>query len=144
MGYIESNLLPGERVVYKSQLHWSIFLRSSLIAVVGIALLAIQPMLGALVFLLGLILALPVFIRYKTSEFGITTKRVVIKVGFIQRRTVELLLRQIEAIAVDQSLMGRMMNFGSITLSGTGGVREIFHNIAAPLDFRHQIQSQTA
>jgi len=144
MGYIESNLLPGERVVYKSQLHWSIFLRSSLIAVVGIALLAIQPMLGALVFLLGLILALPVFIRYKTSEFGITTKRVVIKVGFIQRRTVELLLRQIEAIAVDQSLMGRMMNFGSITLSGTGGVREVFHNIAAPLDFRHQIQSQTA
>ncbi len=144
MGYIESNLLTGEHVVYKAHLHRIIFVKPLLVIVLGLVLLAVEPRVGGLVCLLGLIFAVPVFIRYKTSEFGITTKRVVIKVGFIKRRTVELLLRQIEAIAVDQSLTGRLMNFGSITLSGTGGVREAFNDIAAPLDFRHQIQSQTA
>ena len=144
MGYIESNLLGGEQVVYKAHLHRIIFVKSLLVIAVGLLLLALEPRVGGVVILVGLILALPAFIRYKTSEFGITTKRVVIKVGFIQRRTVELLLRQIEAISVDQSLMGRMMNFGTITISGTGGVREVFTDVAAPLDFRHQIQSQTA
>jgi len=144
MGYIESNLLPGEQVVYKAHLHRIIFVKSLLVIAVGLLLLALEPRVGGIVILVGLILALPAFIRYKTSEFGITTKRVVIKVGFIQRRTVELLLRQIEAISVDQSLMGRMMSFGTITISGTGGVREVFTDVAAPLDFRHQIQSQTA
>ena len=144
MGYIESNLLPGEQVVYKAHLHRIIFVKSLLVIAVGLLLLALEPRVGGVVVLVGLILALPAFIRYKTSEFGITTKRVVIKVGFIQRRTVELLLRQIEAISVDQSLMGRMMSFGTITISGTGGVREVFTDVAAPLDFRHQIQSQTA
>ncbi|PYN94848.1 MAG: MFS transporter permease [Candidatus Rokuibacteriota bacterium] len=144
MGYIESNLLPGEQVVYKAHLHRIIFVKSLLVIAVGLLLLALEPRVGGVVILVGLILALPAFIRYKTSEFRITTKRVVIKVGFIQRRTVELLLRQIEAISVDQSLMGRMMSFGTITISGTGGVREVFTDVAAPLDFSHQIQSQTA
>lgn len=144
MGYIESNLLPGEQVVYKAHLHRIIFVKSLLVIAVGLLLLALEPRVGGIVILVGLILALPAFIRYKTSEFGMTTKRVVIKVGFVRRRTVELLLRQIEAISVDQSLMGRMMSFGTITISGTGGVREVFTDVAAPLDFRHQIQSQTA
>ena len=144
MGYIESNLLPGEQVVYKAHLHRIIFVKSLLVIAVGLLLLALEPRVGGIVILVGLILALPAFIRYKTSEFGMTTKRVVIKVGFVRRRTVELLLRQIEAISVDQSLMGRMMSFGTITISGTGGVREVFTGVAAPLDFRHQIQSQTA
>jgi uncharacterized membrane protein YdbT with pleckstrin-like domain len=66
---------------------------------------------------------------------------VIIKVGLIQRRTLELLIRQVEAISVDQSLTGRILNFGTITLSGTGGVRETFHNISDPLEFRRSIQS---
>ena len=57
--------------------------------------------------------------------------------------TAESVLALSEAISVDQSLMGRIFNYGSITLSGTGGVREVFHNIAAPLEFRREIQNQT-
>jgi uncharacterized membrane protein YdbT with pleckstrin-like domain len=102
VGYIESNLLPDERVVYKATL----------------------------------------FIDYKTSEFGVTSKRVIVKVGLLRRRTLELLLRQVEAISVDQSLLGRLLGFGSLTLTGTGGVREVFHNIASPLEFRRRIQGQ--
>lgn len=144
MGYLEDNLLPGEQLVYKASLHWIIYVRAALVLLVGAGLAAVEPTVGALVMGLGLVLAVPAYVRARTSEFGVTTKRVVIKVGLIRRRTVELLLRHVEAMAVDQSVVGRLLGFGSITLSGTGGVREVFHNISAPLDFRRHVHSQTA
>ncbi|MBI4885522.1 MAG: PH domain-containing protein [Acidobacteria bacterium] len=145
MGYIEANLLPDETVVHKATLHWLIFGKATLVAAAGLLLLVlVEPTVGALVLAIGLVMAVPAWVAYRTSEFGVTTKRVIVKVGLVRRRTLELLLRQVEAISIDQSLMGRIFNYGSVTLSGTGGVREVFHNIAAPLEFRRKIQSQTA
>jgi hypothetical protein len=144
MGYIDANLLPGETVVQRARLHWIVFLKAIVVAVVGLAVLVIQPLVGAIVAGLGLVMALPPWLERATSEFGVTSKRVIIKVGLIQRRTLELLIRQVEAISVDQSLAGRIFNFGTITLTGTGGVRETFHNIANPLEFRRSIQSLSA
>ncbi|MBF8305021.1 MAG: putative permease of the major facilitator superfamily [Acidobacteria bacterium] len=142
MGYIESNLLPDERVVYKATLHWIIFLKPFVVILIGIALLGVEPAIGGIVIVVGSVVGLPAFIDYKTSEFGVTSKRVIVKVGLLRRRTLELLLRQVEAISVDQSLLGRLLGFGSLTLTGTGGVREVFHNIASPLEFRRRIQGQ--
>lgn len=140
MGYIDANLLPGETVVSRARLHWFIFLKAIGVAVIGAGLAFLEPTVGAIVVGIGVLLALPPLIAYKTSEFGVTSKRVIIKVGLLQRRTLELLIRQVEAISVDQSIAGRMFNFGTITLTGTGGVRETFHNIARPLEFRRSIQ----
>lgn len=142
MGYIEDNLLPDESVVHKATLHWLIFWKAMLVMVIGLAVVAVEPTVGALVVALGLLMSLPAWAAYKSSEFGVTTKRVIVKVGLIRRETLELLLRQVEAISVDQSIMGRIFNFGSVTLSGTGGVRGVFHNISAPLEFRRKIQGQ--
>lgn len=144
MGYIESNLLPGETVVQRARLHWIVFLKAVAVVVVGLALLFLQPIVGAVVVGVGLLMAIPPWLERWTSEFGVTSKRVIIKVGLIQRRTLELLIRQVEAISVDQSLTGRIFDFGTITLTGTGGVRETFHNIANPLEFRRSIQSLSA
>ena len=141
MGYIEANLLPGETVVQRARLHWIVFLKAIAVAVVGLAVLVIQPLVGGIIVGIGLLMALPPWLERTTSEFGVTSKRVIIKVGLVQRRTLELLIRQVEAISVDQSLAGRIFNFGTITLTGTGGVRETFHNIANPLEFRRSIQS---
>jgi len=141
MGYIEANLLPGETVVQRARLHWIVFLKAVAVIIVGLALLVVQPIVGAVIAGVGLIMAVPPFLERTTSEFGVTSKRVIIKVGLIQRRTLELLIRQVEAISVDQSLMGRIFNFGTITLTGTGGVRETFQNISNPLEFRRSIQS---
>jgi hypothetical protein len=140
MGYIDSNLMPGETVVQQVRLHWIVFLKAIAVTVIGLAVLFIQPLVGAIVIGLGLLMALPPWLERTTSEFGVTSKRVIIKVGLIQRRTLELLIRQVEAISVDQSLAGRIFNFGTITLTGTGGVRETFHNISSPLEFRRSIQ----
>ena len=144
MGYIDANLLHDETVVHRASLHWLIFGKAMAVAALGVALLAVEPTVGMLVVVVGAVMFVPPLIAYKTSEFGVTSKRVIVKVGLVQRQTLELLLRQVEAISVDQSIMGRVFNYGSVTLSGTGGVRGVFHNIAAPLEFRRKIQSQTA
>ena len=142
MGYIEANLLPNERVVHRAALHWLIFGKAMLVVAAGLALVVLEPRVGGIVVLLGLAMSLSPLVAYKTSEFGVTTRRVIIKVGFVRRRTLELLLPQVETIGVDQGIAGRIFNYGSVTLSGTGGVREVFHNVAAPLELRRQIQSQ--
>jgi uncharacterized membrane protein YdbT with pleckstrin-like domain len=142
LGYVDSNLLPDEKIVYTARLHWKIFIGPSLIILAGILLFIIQPILGGVVAFVGLLFWLRAFIEYKTSEFAVTTKRVIIKVGLLRRRTLELLLRQVEAISVEQSLLGRLFGYGSLTLTGTGGVREVFHNISSPLEFRRQIHAQ--
>lgn len=144
MGYVESSLLPDEQIVYKATLHWKIFLPCWFIILIGIVLLIFQPVGAGVVTFIGLLIGLRTFIKHKTSEFAVTSKRVIIKVGFIHRQTLELLLRQVEAISVDQTLLGRMLGFGSLTLTGTGGVHEVFHDIASPLEFRRQIHAQAA
>jgi uncharacterized membrane protein YdbT with pleckstrin-like domain len=144
LGYVESNLLPDEQIVYKATLHWKIFVLPLVITSIGIGLLVIQPIVAAGVFLLGLVLLIRAFIEYKSSEFAVTTKRVIIKVGFLRRRTLELLLRQVEAISVEQGVLGRIFGYGSLTLTGTGGVKEVFHYISSPLEFRRRIHEQAA
>jgi len=142
VSYIESNLLADERVVYKGKLHWVIFLKPAMVILLGCIFLPIQPIVGLIVLAIGCIVGLPALIDYLSSEFGVTDKRVVIKVGFVRRRTLELLLRHVEAISVDQSVAGRIFGFGSLTLTGTGGVKEMFNNVTAPLEFRRRIQDE--
>jgi hypothetical protein len=60
----------------------------------------------------------------------------------VERESDETLLSKIEAVAVDQSIMGRMLGYGTLTITGTGGTDEGFPRIADPLEFRRQIQSQ--
>jgi uncharacterized membrane protein YdbT with pleckstrin-like domain len=143
MSYLESSLLPGERIVARAHLHRVIFARALGVAVIGVVTMYFQPAAGAIVLLVALALAVPPFLTSRTSEFGVTNKRVVIKTGIVRRRTLELLLRQVEAMSVDQTIIGRLLNYGSISLTGTGGVKEEFHNIARPLEFRREVQAQS-
>ena len=119
-GYVAANLIRGESVIYEAKPHWILFvsLRSA--------------------FTFGL---LPL-IEYWTSEFAITNKRVIMKVGWVARRVLELNLHKIESVNVDQSLLGRLLGYGTITVIGTGGTRETFDRIAQPLVFRKAFQEQ--
>jgi uncharacterized membrane protein YdbT with pleckstrin-like domain len=144
MGYIEANLLADEAVVYKARLHWIIFTKAIALIFLGLIFLLVQPLIAGIIVLIGSGALISPAVDYLTSEFGVTNKRVIVKVGFIRRRTIELLLRHVEAISVDQSVTGRMLDYGSITLTGTGGVRELFGNLRAPLEFRRRIQGEAS
>ncbi len=96
-----------------------------------------------LAFVTGLML-LARYVLYRSSEFAVTNKRVLMKAGVLRRRSLEILLSKIEAIGVDQSLLGRFLNYGSLTVGGTGGTKEVFDKIAAPMEFRLKVQEHTA
>ncbi len=87
---------------------------------------------------------LPAFISYKTSEFTVTDKRLIVKTGFIRRQTHEIFISKLESISVDQGLLGRMFNAGTIITSGTGGSKQKFSNVANPLELRSAIQEVQA
>ena len=74
----------------------------------------------------GLLLAIGPAIRYISSEFAVTDKRVLGKLGFIERESMETLLSKVEAIGVDQGVIGRILGFGTVTITGTGGTQESF------------------
>jgi uncharacterized membrane protein YdbT with pleckstrin-like domain len=116
--YVENNLIAGEKIEYKTTYHWVIFINLR-----ALFTLFIAPMID----------------RY-TDEFTITNKRVVIKIGLISRKTVELNLSKIESVNVDQTVMGRIFGYGSISIIGIGGTREVFVNIRKPLEFRKKFQ----
>jgi uncharacterized membrane protein YdbT with pleckstrin-like domain len=81
-------------------------------------------------------------LRIRSAEFAITNKRLILKYGVIQRRTAEMFLQKVESIGVDQNLVGRMCNYGTVTVRGTGGTLEPFNKVAYALEFRRQVQQQ--
>jgi len=149
MSYIDGNLLAGERVVYRTRLYWLLFLGPiALLAFLSVPVvwllatgnwnnLAWLPLLATVLVLLGAI------VKWQTSDFAVTNKRVVMKVGVFSTRSIELLLSKVEAIAVHQSVLGRIFSYGDIVLTGSGGTHESFSNIQSPLTFRRAVQSVT-
>ena len=147
MGYVEDHLLPNEQIVYRAHLHkfvylWPLVIALVMIAVAYVAFLYYMYEVAAVALIVALIPLIWAQIVYTSSEFAVTNKRVIIKVGFIQRRTLETLLSKVEGIEVYQTFLARMFDFGTITVTGTGGTREQFANISAPLEFRRQVQGQ--
>lgn len=148
MSYVDSQLLSGETVVYRAHLHKLIFAWPVALAALAIATLVAGLSLGNptlwQVSIAMLVIAAAVnlwtWLRYATSEFAVTNKRVIMKVGWIRRRSIETLLSKVESIGVDQGVVGRMIDFGTISVHGTGGTSEAFPRIAAPLEFRRQVQ----
>jgi len=116
--YVNNHLIRDESVVFETKFHWVIFFPLK-----SLFTLTISP-----------------WIQRALSEFVITNRRIIIKTGFIARSTFEMNLSKIETVNVDQSVMGRILNYGSITIIGTGGTKETFHNISKPLEFRKAFQ----
>jgi uncharacterized membrane protein YdbT with pleckstrin-like domain len=149
MSYIDGNLLEGERVVFRTRLHWMMLvgpLFFLLVMLLPVAWLHLQQQWTNWVLIapaVGLVVLLAAIIRRQSSDFAVTTKRVMMKTGVFTTRSVEILLSKIEAIAVHQSLGGRMLGYGDIVVTGSGGTEEAFSSIQAPLDFRRAVQSVT-
>jgi uncharacterized membrane protein YdbT with pleckstrin-like domain len=147
MGYIDKNLMNGENLLYRSNLHWVVFLWPTIWFIVAIMLFISGgdiAVAGSLFVLIAIVTGIASFIYYTTSEFGITNKRVIVKIGFIRRNSLEVLLNKVEGIQVSQGVLGRILGFGSITVSGTGGSKDPFHKINKPFEFRRRAQEQIA
>jgi Bacterial PH domain len=146
MGYVEQHLERDERVVYRGVLHPIVYVGPALVALIGVALLLWSMSAKNGVATMGsLILFTPIVLRafeVRQAEFAVTSKRVIMKYGIIQRHSLELLLQKIEGAKVEQDIVGRLLGYGTLVVNGTGGTHEPFRNMAAPLEFRRHVLSQ--
>jgi uncharacterized membrane protein YdbT with pleckstrin-like domain len=146
MSYIDANLLPGEQVVFRTRLHWLLFMAPVLVTIVLLPVAwfianGTWSRFAWLPLALAALILLITYIRRRASDFAVTNKRVMMKMGVFSTRSIELLLNKIEAIAVNQSFLGRTLGYGDIVITGSGGSRETFARIQRPLAFRRAVQS---
>jgi uncharacterized membrane protein YdbT with pleckstrin-like domain len=149
MSYVEKNLMPGEQIEYRANLHWLVFILPTLLLIAAIWLFfslggTVAKFLALILIVGVLVTGLHALVERMTSEFAVTNKRVLIKTGLIRRHSLETLLGKVESIGVSQSILGRILGFGTIVISGTGGSKEPFHRIANPMMFRRRVQEQIA
>jgi uncharacterized membrane protein YdbT with pleckstrin-like domain len=157
MSYLTHILQPDEKVLFDGRLHWIIYDRAILwlllAGLCGIAFnfpVADNPhglkfaalSLGFIFAGLGLITALHAWWRSFTTEIAVTTTRVIYKTGFIRRHTVEMNMDKVESVDVDQSLLGRLLDYGSVRVRGTGASLERLDRVAHPLGLRNAITSR--
>jgi len=141
MKYVESNLMPNEDVLLSAKIHWIVYLKPVVLILLGI--LFVLFMDGPLDMLFGfalpgLIYCIFTWISVKSTELVITSKRVIAKFGLIKRQTMELDHSKIESLMVNQGIIGRIVNSGTIIINGTGGNATPIPSISDPLGFRKE------
>ena len=152
--YIDDILQPGEKVLYSTNAHWIFYWPAIAAWIVALAFLVLSRMVASdtpMLLCLSLAAISAVFALYKmltawfhrwTTETDVTNMRVVHKAGFIKRRTFEMSLDKVESVDVNQSILGRILNYGSVTVRGVGEGAETINTIASPLDFRNHITAR--
>ncbi len=143
MSFVQDNLLSNEQVLAQARLHKIILLNGPTIFLLGIlSTIEGSHALGTVLFILGLLGFIMALLRFKTTEFALTNRRVIAKWGILSRHTIELNLDKIEGVNVSQGILGRMLGYGSVILVGTGGSAEPMKQIADPFAIRKAIQEK--
>jgi uncharacterized membrane protein YdbT with pleckstrin-like domain len=155
MAYLDRVLQPGETLLMRGRLHWFIYVNAMIGLLLGVVVatatsvfvanreIALMGYIVAAVLLIAALLHLLVrMIQVATTEFAVTNHRVIVKRGFLSLHTVEMNVDKVESVDVDQSLMGRMLGYGEVTIHGVGARWDPIAGIADPLGFRNAITTQ--
>jgi uncharacterized membrane protein YdbT with pleckstrin-like domain len=162
MAYHTKVMLPDEQLRAVGRLHWAIYLRAWFCLIVAIAAGAdflylrssgahdpdgsvsslVLEIVGAFFLVVGLFLLLSAWIHRTTTEIVVTDRRILFKEGFLRRRTMEMNMSKVETVDVVQSIPGRVFNYGTILIRGTGSSYEPLRLIGDPLTLRNAILVQ--
>jgi uncharacterized membrane protein YdbT with pleckstrin-like domain len=147
---IEENLVGSEQIAYRGHIHVVTYTPALAAVLASLSCFSIGaemrtwlPVLeyAGLIFLfVAICFALVAYIRIRTSEFAVTNRRVIVQIGYLRRTSLEIFLAKIEGISINQSVIGRILNFGDISIRGGGGIQEDFQTVAAPYRFRRHVE----
>lgn len=136
MGYVDKHLMADETIVFQTKVNWTEYLKGLVVLLFGLSLG------NLIIILIGVVLLGLAYMKISSSEFAVTDKRVLIKVGIFKTRSLETMLNKVEGIHVEQGIIGKMVNSGSIVVKGTGGTDNPFPNIDHPYEFRAAVTQQ--
>lgn len=157
MSYVQKILQPDEQLIHRATIHWIVYLRSVVMLMLGGGVLAWFSVdrppagytfysimvvgIGALLVVGALFEGIRALIERQGTELAITSRRVIAKTGFIQRHTWEINTAKVEGVEVSQSVLGRILDYGTVTVKGTGGGTAPIRNIREPVVFRSHVTS---
>ena len=151
MSYVEKVLQPGETLLYQTKISWTTYIPGLLVLIAAIVvylvLLSLAPspwvatVAGLIVLAVALYLLFWEWFERWTTEIAITNRRVILKRGFIRRDTAEMHMDKVESVDVTQSILGRLLDYGDITVRGTGSGLETLRTIDSPIEFRNHVQT---
>jgi uncharacterized membrane protein YdbT with pleckstrin-like domain len=150
MSYVNRVLEPGETVTHVTRTHWRVYVPAILLAIlagtvfaasnyVADDFVALPQIAAAILLALAFVSWVPAFLGRWTTELAVTNRRIVFKSGLFRRHTMEMNMSKVESVDVDQSVIGRILGFGTVTIRGTGGGIEPMRNIADPIAFRNHV-----
>jgi uncharacterized membrane protein YdbT with pleckstrin-like domain len=153
VAYVNSVLQPGETVKVIGRLHWINYLKAFLLLAIGVILLVYglqdatkvqrtATYVGWLVFAVAIVMLLSAWFTRQMTELSVTNHRVIYKTGFLRRHTVEMNMDKVETVNVDQSVLGRLLGYGTIHVLGTGQGIEGLSRIGRPIEVRNAITAR--
>lgn len=148
--HAQATVGPNESIFYKTFVHWILFVRYALLALLVFIFVIIPFAIGVQAFLssqlgwfalpLPILILIPPAVQFATSELAVTNRRVLVKTGAVNRQTLEIFISKVESVGVRQSFLGRLLDYGTVIIRGTGGSDEPFKMIAHPIRFRNAVQ----
>ena len=152
MSYVQRVLQPGEQVRQVSSIHWIGYWSG--VAVVALSVVAywlsetrllpgIWRYTAYALALVAVVLLIQQWLRWWVTEIAVTDRRIIYKKGLIRRQTNEMNMDKVESVQIDQSILGRMLDYGDVTILGTGEGFETLSNIASPIELRNSITGTT-
>ena len=149
MSYVQKVLQQGEKVIYQAKLSWVMYLPGLLVLIAAAAVFGLGraifgdtywgDILSLIIAAIGLYMVAAEWFERWTTEIAITDRRIIFKRGFIRRDTIEMSVEKVESVDVNQSLLGRLLDYGNITIRGTGTGFAPLRSIDSPLDFRSHV-----
>lgn len=148
MSYLERVLQPGEQVRRISSIHWIVCWPGVAVAVLAVVaywlsdtrlLPGLWRYIAYAIALGAVVLLVQEWLRWWTTEMAVTNRRVIYKNGLIWRQTNEMNMDKVESVQVEQSILGRVLDYGNVTILGTGAGFETMHIIGSPIELRNSI-----
>jgi hypothetical protein len=140
VSYVGDSLGPGETIVHEATIHWIVYFWPIVAVIVGLAATVLAWPYGLAVLAAAALWLLVAWFLSRTTELAVTSRKVVAKWGLVARSTIEQRLEKVDSIAVDQTFLGRVLNFGNVTVHGTGINATPIKMIADPLVFRRKVE----
>ena len=149
MSYVEQVLQPGEQIRHISSIHWIGYwpgVAFALMAAVAYWLSDARLLTGLWRYsayalaLVAAVLLVQEWLKWWVTEIAVTNRRVIYKTGLIWRQTNEMSVDKVESVQINQTILGRLLDYGTVTILGTGeGSFETLRTIAGPLKLRNSI-----
>lgn len=150
MSYVQKVLQPGETIRRIASVHWIVYLPGALLLLFACAVLIYGEfvsnlrifwwqIIAGLLAAGGLYFLVLEWFSWWATEIAVTNHRIIYKTGFIRRVTKEMNMDKVESVEIDQSILGRLLDYGNVVIVGTGEGIEKLVKTAQPIELRNSI-----